>query len=223
MGLTAGDAAAAARSAGLLALGTAWASPAAAARWSAAVTEALRAHHRANPVDRVAPKDVAVRAALAAGCPADLTPALLDVLTAVGRVATERGGVRDAGHAVRLDPRQATARDALLAALAADPFSPPGLNDAAARAGAAAPLVREMEAAGDLVRLAPDLAVTPAALDDALTRLRDAYRTEGPLTAARAKQVLGTSRKYALPILEELDRRGATRRSGDTRSVVQPP
>jgi selenocysteine-specific elongation factor len=39
-------------------------------------------------------------------------------------------------------------------------------------------------------------------------------------TAARAKEILGTTRKYALPLLEELDRRGRTRRRGDVREVV---
>jgi hypothetical protein len=32
--------------------------------------------------------------------------------------------------------------------------------------------------------------------------------------------MLDTSRKYALPLLEELDRRGATRRRGDVRDVT---
>jgi hypothetical protein len=32
--------------------------------------------------------------------------------------------------------------------------------------------------------------------------------------------VLDTSRKYALPLLEELDRRGVTRRQGDIRVFV---
>ncbi|MDQ3973985.1 MAG: SelB C-terminal domain-containing protein, partial [Actinomycetota bacterium] len=81
-------------------------------------------------------------------------------------------------------------------------------------------LVRELEAAGALVRLGADLAVVADALDRAVERLHAAYDTEGPLTAARAKEVLGTSRKYALPLLEELDRRGRTRRRGDVREVI---
>jgi selenocysteine-specific elongation factor len=81
-------------------------------------------------------------------------------------------------------------------------------------------LVRELEATGEHVRVAPDVAFTAAALDDAVARLRAAYEREGPLTAARAKQVLGTSRKYALPLLETLDRLGRTRRRGDVRDVL---
>jgi selenocysteine-specific elongation factor len=209
----------AARGARLLPLGTSVVHPRAAAGWTGAVTEALRSYHAHHPVDRAAPKDVAVRAATAAGCPEPLAGALLDALVRLGRVAAEGPGLRSPDHSVRLDPVQTAARDALLGALGAEPFAPPNLSAAAAAAGASVALVRELEAAGQLVRLGPDLALVTGALDDAVERLRAAYAAEGPLTAARAKEVLGTSRKYALPLLEELDRRGRTRREGDVRHV----
>lgn len=62
--------------------------------------------------------------------------------------------------------------------------------------------------------------MTAAAVDQAVATLRAAYQAEGALTASRAKDVLATSRKFALPLLEELDRRGHTRRRGDVRDVV---
>ncbi|MDP8978157.1 MAG: SelB C-terminal domain-containing protein, partial [Actinomycetota bacterium] len=96
------------------------------------------------------------------------------------------------------------------------------LTQAAGAAGASDALVRELEASGELVRLAPDLALAGSALEEATERLRAAYRREGPLTVARAKEVLGTSRKYAVPLLEELDCRGRTRRMGDVREVPEP-
>ena len=43
---------------------------------------------------------------------------------------------------------------------------------------------------------------------------------EGPLRAARIKEILGTSRKYAIPLLEYLDAAGFTRRRGDVRELV---
>jgi selenocysteine-specific elongation factor len=219
VGLTAaaGDAA---RVHQLLPLAHALVHPSAAARWAAAVTEALRRHHAAHPVDRVAPKAVALAAAVDAGCPAELGQPFLDLLVRLRRLAAEGPGVRLPDHRVALDERQARARAALLTALGREPFAPPALSAAAQETGASPALVRELEAAGDLVRLAPDLAVSGSALEAAVERLRDAFATEGPLTAARAKEVLGTSRRYALPLLEELDRRGRTRRRGDVRDVV---
>ena len=220
VGLPAAAAADATRAAGLLTLGPALASRDAAGRWAAAVDETLRDHHRAHPLDRWAPRDVAVRAAVAAGCPSALAPALLDVLSRVGRVAAEGPGLRHPAHRIRLDAAQEAARAALLAALEREPFSPPRLSSAAADAGAPAALVRELEAAGDLVRLGDDLVMTSGAVAAATVKLRDAFAAEGPLTAARAKEVLATTRKYALPLLEHLDRVRVTRRRGDVRDVV---
>lgn len=219
-GLTLPEARSGARAHRLLALGPAVVSPEAATDWTAAVDDALGAAHAAHPLDRVVPRDVATRAAIGAGCPRGLAGLFLDALTARGRVVGEGPGVRAPQHAVRLDPAQARARQGLIGALGEALFSPPALSQAAAAAGASAALVKELEAAGDLVRLGPDLAVPPATLDLAVARLRDAALSEGPLTAARAKEILGTTRKYALPLLEELDRRGHTRRLGDVREVL---
>jgi len=204
----------------LLVLGSALAAPEAAARWSAAVTAALQAHHRANPVERVAAKDLAARAAVTAGCPPQLAGHLLDALARSGTIVAEGPGLRHPDHAVRLDPAQAEARRSLLAVLDTTRFNPPALGAAAAQAGASPALLRELEAAGDLVRLGPDLAMSAGTITAAIARLQTAFAAEGALTAARAKEVLGTSRKYALPLLEELDRRGATRRRGDVRDVT---
>ena len=221
VGLDPAGARVAAAAAGLLPLGAAWAHPAAAAAWSAAVATALGAHHARHPVERVAPKDLAERAAAAAGCPTSLVPALLDLLVRLGRLTADGPGLRLPDHVVRLDPRQSAARAALLEALGAELFAPPGLAAAAAAAGASPSLVRELEAGGEIVRLAPDLAVVAAALPEAVERLRAVFAAEGPLTAARAKDALGTTRKYALPLLEELDRRGHTNRRGDVRVLVE--
>ncbi len=221
VGLTVPDAAAAPD---LLPLGTAVVAPDAAQRWGDAVVAALAAEHVASPLARVAPRDTAERAALRAGCPASLVDAFLTLLVAQGRIVAATGpsgtGLRTPQHAVRLDPAQAATRDAVLRALCAEPFAPPALSVVAARTGAPTALVRELEAVGVIVRLAPDLAVATSALDEAVDRLGRAAHAEGPLSAARAKEVLGTSRKYALPLLEELDRRGRTRRRGDVREVL---
>lgn len=204
-------------------LGPAVVDPEALTHWAEALQGAIGDYHTMHPLERAAPRDVALRAATAAGCPTALSPALLDLLITEGRIAGEHGavpGVRLAAHRVRLDPQQEESRKALLAAVEADPFAPPALSVLTQRTGAPPALVRELEASGALVRLGPDLAVTAGTLDLAVERLRAAGRGEGPLTASRAKEVLGTTRKFALPLLEELDRRGRTRRRGDLREII---
>jgi selenocysteine-specific elongation factor len=69
--------------------------------------------------------------------------------------------------------------------------------------------------AGLVVRVAPDLVFTPDLVDRALAIVSAA----GPagITVSAFREALGTSRKYALPILEWFDQRGITRRAGDLR------
>jgi selenocysteine-specific elongation factor len=44
-------------------------------------------------------------------------------------------------------------------------------------------------------------------------------RSRGTITLAEARDLLGTSRKYAQALMEHLDARGVTRRSGDERTL----
>lgn len=81
--------------------------------------------------------------------------------------------------------------------------------------------LRELEAAGLAVQ-AGDVWFASSAVEAAVELLRGLLRasTDGGaegFTVSDARQVLGTSRKYALPLLAYLDAQGITRRRGDTR------
>jgi selenocysteine-specific elongation factor len=59
--------------------------------------------------------------------------------------------------------------------------------------------------------------VTPSFLSRAEeVAIAEAAGPDG-LTVSRFREVLGTSRKYALPLLNSFDERGLTRRQGDVR------
>lgn len=53
--------------------------------------------------------------------------------------------------------------------------------------------------------------------DEAVDRLIAYLREHETMTAAEARDLLGTTRKYVLPLLEHLDERRVTRRLGDQR------
>jgi selenocysteine-specific elongation factor len=67
---------------------------------------------------------------------------------------------------------------------------------------------------GLVVRITPDLVVTPGLAERSERIVRSA--ADG-ITVSAFREILGTSRKYAVPLLEWLDRRGVTRREGDLR------
>ena len=56
-----------------------------------------------------------------------------------------------------------------------------------------------------------------SALELARGRVIDALRDRGRLTVADVRDVLGSTRKYVVPIVGWLDRQGVTRRRGDDR------
>lgn len=220
-GVPAAGAADVAASLGLVTLGERWADPGAFEAWEAASVAAVVGYHGSHPVERAAPRDVALRALVRAGCPDEVAPDVLGVVLARGRLRPEGTGVRTPDHRSRLGAHDTAARDTLLRVLGEDRFSPPRLTEAARTAGASEALVREIEASGLLIRLSDDVALLGSAVEEAVTMLAAASAAEGPLTASRAKEVLGTSRRVALPLLEHLDRTGRTRRTGDVR-VVRP-
>jgi len=78
-------------------------------------------------------------------------------------------------------------------------------------------LVGRLLADGDLVRLDATFVVTRRAWERAVTFVRAHLGRAPVLTVADIKEVLGLSRKWAVPLLEALDREGITRRAGNDR------
>jgi hypothetical protein len=92
--------------------------------------------------------------------------------------------------------------------------APAALSEAARAAGCPAAGIRALEASGRIVRPEADLAWSAAAYGDLeATALRLAAR--GPLAPAALRDATGTSRKYVMVLLEDLDRRGLLRRTAD--------
>ena len=102
-------------------------------------------------------------------------------------------------------------------------IAPPPPDEVAARLGIAAGemrrLMTELLREKALVRLGSDtLCVDRRALEDLAGKVR-ALRGQ-PLDVAAFKQLAGVSRKYAIPLLEYLDRERVTVKQGDRRLVL---
>jgi selenocysteine-specific elongation factor len=187
-----------------------------------AALEAVEGHHRASPISPGLPLPRA-RAALLRRLRGvvsiergdlDATHAaisnLLDELVEAGQLARRGDALRDPALATEVPGELLAAMDRLESALAVP--APPSLEAAAAAAACPPEVVRALQAEGRIVRLGPDLAWSTATYHRlaavALERSRVA-----PLTPAAFRDATGTSRKYVLAILEDLDRRGILRRT----------
>ncbi len=139
--------------------------------------------------------------------------ARIERLIADGRLARAGAVVRLAGNGTGpTEPTQneSAAMDRLVAALAT--ASPPALAEAARAAGCSAAAVRELERTSRIVRLESDLAWAAETWRDLAGRALSMAAT-APLSPAAFRDATGTSRKYVMAILEDLDRRAILRRT----------
>jgi selenocysteine-specific elongation factor len=180
--------------------------------------DAMTGHRRAPTVGRwvVAPDALAataesVRRAVAAAGPLGLDATALDdrqraVLPTLTDLGVERGRVTRRGADAEPAPEHP-----YLAALRAEPFRPPD------PAGVDRAQLRDLARRGlavncDGVWFAAD------AIEQAARRIGELLAAHpAGVTASQVRTALGTSRKYALPLLARLDATGVTRRHGDLR------
>ena len=179
-----------------------------------AVARALTEHHAANPLVRGMPLADAREAAGIAN--QRLFTELVESMAS--RVIMEGPLLRLQEHVVTLSLGEQSSRDVLLQQLDASGFSPPSFSSLIDTHGE--PLVRALLDSGVLVKIGDNLVLSATQLDRAKQLIAEGAAREGPLTAARIKELLGTSRKYAIPLLEHLDATGFTRRRGDLRELV---
>ena len=92
--------------------------------------------------------------------------------------------------------------------------TPASLAEAARTSGCPPEGVRALERSGRIVLVAPDLAYAMSTYRDLAARALAAAAV-APLTPAAFRDATGTSRKYVMAILEDLDRRGVLRRTTD--------
>jgi selenocysteine-specific elongation factor len=117
-------------------------------------------------------------------------------------------------HEVSISGEQRTQMDAYVAALAADPFPTSQPTIAAQLLGLLVEQARVERAAGDII-------FEKQAYDRLAGQITTHLQANGSVTVAQARDMLGTSRKYALALLEHLDEEHVTRRQGDARVLLQ--
>ena len=149
---------------------------------------------------------------------------LLAHLESEGAARTVQGEhLQWAAHRPRLAPKESEAREKILAALRAQPLTPPRPEEVARAGGLDAATVRTMTdlliEEGELVKVADDLIFHREGIEAARRRLREFLEKEKTMTASSAKSVLESSRKYIIPLLEFFDREGFTIRRGDLREL----
>lgn len=185
--------------------------------------EAVEAFHRREPLRPGMPREE-LRAALESPPDPRAFAALLAHLHQAGALEVEGDAVHRPGYAPRLEEAAARELERLEGVFREAGLSPPPPAEAAARAGVdpsrASGLLEHLAAAGVLVRLAPDLYLHREAFEGAARTVACHIAEHGPATVAEVRDLLGTTRRLALPLLEAMDRQELTRRVGDRRVLT---
>ncbi len=180
--------------------------------------QAVRDFHRANPLQPGIPRQDLRGAVLP-----DSPPFLLDALLAVAKeIAIEGEIARLRTHRVALKADEEQARAAIERAFETAGLAVPALNEVLAQSGVEAArartLLQQLLREQKLVRVGPDLVFHQSAIAS-LRQLLAARKAER-FNVGAFKEWTGISRKYAIPLLEFLDREHVTRRDGDDRIVL---
>ncbi|HET7292218.1 MAG TPA: selenocysteine-specific translation elongation factor [Vicinamibacteria bacterium] len=185
--------------------------------------EAVRGYHAANPLREAMPREELRRRVFAKAAAAALDRALAD-LAARGELRPSGDGVALARHAVRLDPAEQSARDALLAAASRAGLEGVRVTEAARADGRDAGLyervARVLQASHELRRVGDDRLVDAARLAELTRAVRARWPPGSRLDVGGFKELTGLTRKFVIPLLEYLDRERVTRRAGAERYVL---
>ncbi|MBI2879371.1 MAG: selenocysteine-specific translation elongation factor [Candidatus Rokubacteria bacterium] len=152
---------------------------------------------------------------------------LLGRLEAEGAVAGEKDKVRLASHQVRLDPRQQAVIERLEAEFRTAGVSPPSPEEAFAKVGPGRPedheLLQVLLDERRLIRIKEGLLFHVESLQAAEARLVAHLRARKEITPGEFKDLLGITRKYAIPLMEYFDAQRLTVRVGDKRVLRADP
>jgi selenocysteine-specific elongation factor len=188
---------------------------------AAAAIEAVRDHHERRPLEpgiavgalrAIAATALRRRTDAAEPDVAAAADAFVDATISAGRLVREGDRVRLPEHEVALPPEVDAAMTRLEAALD-DPLPPP-IAEAARATGCPPEGVRALESAGRIVRLDGEVGFAAAAFER-YGRVALDLAAAGPVTPAALRDAIGSSRKYVMALLEELDRRETLRRTPD--------
>jgi selenocysteine-specific elongation factor len=184
---------------------------------------AVQEHHRTAPLSEGLPREEARERVLGVGSPALFAHVISTLVSAGKLVARERLSLP--GKGVTLTSEEAGALTALERVFREAGLAPP---DLAAAAGAATVSQAVAERVSRLLLRQNALVKLDTLLfhSESLARLKQevmALKQEGPaarVDVAAFKSRYGISRKYAIPLLEWLDRERVTRRVGDARVIL---
>lgn len=185
------------------------------------VLQTLKNFHAKNPLKPGMPKEE-LRVSL------NIEPRLFGgLITSLKDVVMEKEIIRLRTFSTVLSQAEETLKARILELLQKGGFQPPGKEELSQSLKLdqehLSDILKLMVKEGSLVRISDSMYLTASAYNEMIETLKNFFSKKSEMTVAEFRDILGTTRKYALPILEYLDSNKITLRVGDIRKLLLKP
>jgi len=180
------------------------------------LSEMLKSFHEGNPMKRGMPKEEA-RVRMKAS--AKTFSGLVDLTEGV---SSDKDLIILEGFSASITDEE---RASLVAELEKRALEPPSIAELATamkkKEKQVSDILKVLDSEGSVVRLSDSMYMGRMAYDRMLGLIREHFNSNDSMTVAEFRDILKTTRKYALPLLEHLDSNGVTLRVGDVRKLLR--
>ena len=184
------------------------------------ICDAMRVFHEAHPLRPGARRDE-LRAWVKGDPAGDLFARGVEHLIHTGALKSDHAmiGLRD--HEIALTPEQEALRDDIARLLRSGGAMPEDLRGLPEAVHASAKAVREvvsaMQAMGQVTRLDDTLLFHPEVIEEVARQLVNYLKKNAEIDVSTFRNLIATTRKFAVPLLNYFDTQGITIRQGDAR------
>jgi len=188
------------------------------------IQSTIKAFHARNPMKPGMQKEE-LRTTAARQFDSRSFSAVLTYLHGAGQVQASDAAVRLPSHEITLDPKQESAAQTIVHELQRSGMNVPSQDELLEMTGMHPSVGRELLdlliQRGEIVRIGDSLCLYASTVEKAESAIREFLEKNGKITVSQFRDLTGSSRKYALPLLEYFDSKRITRRVGDERVLVR--
>jgi selenocysteine-specific elongation factor len=197
--------------------------PATAREISERILRELQSFQKANPLREGMPRGE-LREKATARAPVEIFEWLLARLVEEGKLRTVKDWVATSDHRIELSSEEADARAFLSETFLEARYQPSALADIASKSRRDLTLLQRIQRLliqeGTLVKVAEGMVFHREVLEGLKKEIGRHKRKDDRIDVAYFKELAGVTRKYAIPLLEWLDRERVTRRVGKERVIL---
>jgi selenocysteine-specific elongation factor len=187
------------------------------------VLQEIKNYHQHNPFKKGMPKEE-LRAKIFKHKNQGMTDFVLGSLRAEGKISILRENITLAGYKIELSQEEEGIKIELEKIFMQGKFTPPEREDALSRCKGdrkkVETIFKLLIDQSVLIKISSNYVIHSTVLEELKKKLKDFATKKEKINVPEFKGLTNTTRKYAIPLLEYLDRQKITRRAGDERIII---